>query len=467
MRRDDSDLPIKASALLTVTGAARRETVDGSAINTADADTAEAEREAADAEFNRTIGWIPILGTIYNGASLVADVLELSTAVLAGDFNDIADEIGDIMIDVVGMVPVVGAPLAAVLHDIRAEASTSVNEAPVAVTDVYSVNQDTRLTGNVLANDFDPDGDPLTIKMNIWPSHGSVTLNGDGSFAYTPTAGYNGADTFSYLLTDSRGATTIGMVNITVKYVAPQPPPPPTTPTLSQRVATFVTNTRGRSIANPDGSYLGECVSLVRQYLEQVHNIRTGAWGNAIDYRLGASGGNQLAARGFTWHTDRNFQDGDILVFGQNSQAATGVFGHIGIWHNGQLYDQNNGWRANPRTANYSPYSSSGIGAGLLGYWRPPGGTTGGTTGGSTGATSGTKSGTATVIRLVNVRNDPSTSGPIVAQYSPGQTFNYDSWVIANGYKWVSYVSYSGVRRYVAEATADGSVIYLSGGVFH
>lgn len=87
--------------------------------------------------------------------------------------------------------------------------------------------------------------------------------------------------------------------------------------------------------------------------------------------------------------------------------------------------------------------------------------------GGGTGATSGTKSGTATVVVQVNVRNDPSTNGPVVAQYSPGQTFNYDSWVIGNGFYWVSYVSYSGVRRYVAESTLNGSVIYLSGGVFH
>ena len=60
-----------------------------------------------------------------------------------------------------------------------------------------------------------------------------------------------------------------------------------------------------------------------------------------------------------------------------------------------------------------------------------------------------------------------STNGPIVAQYSAGQTFNYDSWVIANGYYWLSYVSYSGVRRYVAEATTSGSVVYVRGGVFH
>ena len=67
----------------------------------------------------------------------------------------------------------------------------------------------------------------------------------------------------------------------------------------------------------------------------------------------------------------------------------------------------------------------------------------------------------------MNVRNDPSTNGPIIDKYSPGQTFNYDSWVIGNGFYWLSYVSYSGVRRYVAESTLDGSTVYVRGGVFH
>ena len=82
--------------------------------------------------------------------------------------------------------------------------------------------------------------------------------------------------------------------------------------------------------------------------------------------------------------------------------------------------------------------------------------------------TSGTKNGTATVIvPNLNVRNDPSTSGPILAHYSQGQSFNYDSWVIANGYSWLSYMSTSGVRRYRAEVTADGREVHVSGGVVH
>lgn len=78
------------------------------------------------------------------------------------------------------------------------------------------------------------------------------------------------------------------------------------------------------------------------------------------------------------------------------------------------------------------------------------------------------KRGTATVtVDVLNVRNEPSTDAAIIAQYSYGQTFNYDSYIIANGYVWLSYESYSGVRRYVAEGPYDGNAnnVWVSGGV--
>ena len=49
-----------------------------------------------------------------------------------------------------------------------------------------------------------------------------------------------------------------------------------------------------------------------------------------------------------------------------------------------------------------------------------------------------------------NVRSYPSTSAPIVAQYKPQQTINYDSVYEGDGYRWISYIGNSGKRRYVA-----------------
>jgi len=49
----------------------------------------------------------------------------------------------------------------------------------------------------VLANDTDADGDPLTAVLVTSAMHGTLALNADGSFSYTPAAGFSGADSFT------------------------------------------------------------------------------------------------------------------------------------------------------------------------------------------------------------------------------------------------------------------------------
>ena len=62
----------------------------------------------------------------------------------------------------------------------------------------------------------------------------------------------------------------------------------------------------------------------------------------------------------------------------------------------------------------------------------------------------------------LNVRDQPSVSGNVVATYSNGQTVNLDHWgVVADGYIWGRYTAYSGAIRYIALAPADKSTWYL------
>lgn len=56
----------------------------------------------------------------------------------------------------------------------------------------------------------------------------------------------------------------------------------------------------------------------------------------------------------------------------------------------------------------------------------------------------------------INVRDYPSMDGNVVAQYTIGQSLNYDSYVINDGFIWLSYISFSGPRRYVAWRVKDG-----------
>lgn len=93
--------------------------------------------------------------------------------------------------------------------------STFFNRAPDAVDDEFSTSANLTLTDNVLSNDADPDGDPLKAALVAGPSHGTLTLVADGSFSYTPAAGYAGTDTFTYKLSDaSAGFHTHGLFGI-------------------------------------------------------------------------------------------------------------------------------------------------------------------------------------------------------------------------------------------------------------
>jgi len=66
------------------------------------------------------------------------------------------------------------------------------------------------------------------------------------------------------------------------------------------------------------------------------------------------------------------------------------------------------------------------------------------------------ESGTFHATQTINIRNTPSLSGTVIGQYTNGESFNYDSYVVSEGYIWLSYVSYSGERRYVTWRVRGG-----------
>ena len=68
----------------------------------------------------------------------------------------------------------------------------------------------------VLAGATDPDRDPLGAAPVSSPSHGSVSLDPDGSFTYTPHEGYEGADSFAFLVSDGRGGMATATVFLTI-----------------------------------------------------------------------------------------------------------------------------------------------------------------------------------------------------------------------------------------------------------
>ncbi|MFO1000733.1 MAG: cadherin-like domain-containing protein [Planctomycetaceae bacterium] len=68
-------------------------------------------------------------------------------------------------------------------------------------------------------NDSDPDGNVLSAIRVTGPAHGTLTLNANGSFVYTPVANYFGTDTFTYRASDGLLQSGIATVTITIASV--------------------------------------------------------------------------------------------------------------------------------------------------------------------------------------------------------------------------------------------------------
>jgi len=98
-----------------------------------------------------------------------------------------------------------------------------VNRPPVANPDSATTNQNVAIDINVLANDSDLDSDPISVSTWTQPAHGSVAKNANGTMRYTPAAGYVGADSFTYQITDGKEPSGSATVSLTV--VVPNKPP--------------------------------------------------------------------------------------------------------------------------------------------------------------------------------------------------------------------------------------------------
>ena len=108
------------------------------------------------------------------------------------------------------------------------ETSITTNTPPVAANDSYRINQNTTLSvpaRGVLTNDRDVESPSLTAVLQTTTSHGSLTLDANGSFIYTPYANFNGTDTFTYRAYDGEAYSNTAKVTITVNPVPNAPRP--------------------------------------------------------------------------------------------------------------------------------------------------------------------------------------------------------------------------------------------------
>src|SRR5207237_643312 len=99
-------------------------------------------------------------------------------------------------------------------------------DAPSAANDSYATNEDTTLVRGgpaVLANDSDVDGNPLTAILVSGTAHGTLALDADGGFTFTPAANYAGPDSFTYKANDGVTDSNVATVSLTINAVNDAP----------------------------------------------------------------------------------------------------------------------------------------------------------------------------------------------------------------------------------------------------
>ena len=139
---------------------------------------------------------------------------------------------------------------------------------PIAVDDVYQTKANNPLTvppAGVLANDSDPHATGLIVaRLDRAPFRGTVDLNSNGSFVYTPDKNFVGADSFRYFAVDLKGvssASAFVTINVT-SSTGPLPTVTCTVPTDGSRVAAPVSVTA--SVAPPSGETISTWTVSVR-----------------------------------------------------------------------------------------------------------------------------------------------------------------------------------------------------------
>ena len=187
-------------------------------------------------QFTRTGGdlnsSLTVAYTVGGTATAGADCTALSGTVTFAAYNDYAEvyvtALADRLYDPDETVAVTlasgtgylpGNPYTATLTIIDVDT----NAVPVATSDTFTGDEDTAISGNVLDNDTDADDDTLTTTLVNDVRFGTLLLNADGTFTYTPNANLYGTDEFTYSVSDGYGGTATANVTITVNAVNDAP----------------------------------------------------------------------------------------------------------------------------------------------------------------------------------------------------------------------------------------------------
>jgi Tol biopolymer transport system component len=180
--------------------------------------TATVDYATADGTASSGADYTPSSGTLTFPVD--QSIFTIEVAILA-DLVDEPDETVQLSLSNPTGGPSLGDPSVATLTIL--DDDQTVNRPPQAADDGGTTAEDTTLTIDVLANDFDPDGDALAVTAFTQGAHGTVATNGSGALTYTPSLNFAGSDTFQYTVGDGGGGTDTAAVAVTVTPVDDAP----------------------------------------------------------------------------------------------------------------------------------------------------------------------------------------------------------------------------------------------------
>ncbi|MDP9896264.1 VCBS repeat-containing protein [Variovorax boronicumulans] len=191
----------------------------------------------------------------------------------------------------------------------------NLNEAPTAPNDAKTTDEDTPVSGSVIGSDVD--GDTLTYVKGSDPAHGTVTVNADGTYTYTPGANFNGTDSFTVTVSDGHGGTTTSTVNVTVNPVNDAP---------------SVTVTAPEAVS--EGSLPGGIPAAGEPPLQSTGKISIADPDSAAgDLAVSLSGPTGVTSGGqpvsWTWDAGTHTLTGSVTVGGITTEVMTVAVGNV------------------------------------------------------------------------------------------------------------------------------------------
>ena len=215
-----------------------------------------------------------------------------------------------------------------------------VNDAPFAANDAYSATEDTLLVVPVAtglrANDFDQDGDPLTVIKLTDPANGVANVAADGSFNYQPNPNFAGTDMFTYRVSDGSTNSNVATVTITVGGVndAPVNSVPGAQATTEDTPLTFSAgNGNAISVADVDAgsANVQVTVSVTNGTLTITGTVPAGTTGNGTSSIVMTAPLSAInaALSGLRFDPTAEFNTVAVLTIQTNDQGNSGTGGAL------------------------------------------------------------------------------------------------------------------------------------------